>query len=1079
MKKINLFIVSCLLATISLGQFVEDFNYSTGSAIIGANGWTQFTSVLPTLFVNSNGLSYPNSPSTGVGFGVNVSAGQAVTAKSALLGHSNTNGSVCYMSFLINVSSLSGNSTNGFNFIGLMINSISSSSGVSSRVLVRQNGAGFSFGIGKSAIALPNVSYESTVRNFNQTYLVVVKYTVTTTSTTDDVVDIWINPTLGGAETTSNFSTTLGTDAGNPLIGPVINPRGTGAPNFEIDAIRAGLTWSHVTPIAVPTLTVTPSTPLIIGAVPVNTTSASVSFNLAGSFLTPAPGIITVASSNPDFQVSSDNNTFSSSINIPNTTPTLAATAVYVRFSSATAAAATVNLTISGGGVAMPPLVTVNASAATPFYSKPTGSLHVVGTWGTASDGTGTAPLDFITDNQIFTITNRATHTLDDNFQVFGLGSKVVIGNGTDPINLKLPQDFTILNDVDHKVDIRNNATLEIANKIYRTTGPGDLSKTPFPYFGVMDNNSTVEYTWNGTDVTDTVRIPAETFGNLKLVNGLKYLSSGFAFANGTLDITNVVGLNGTGNGSASILVRGNITMTNSFFDTDAFADANRINLNLGGVATQTLSGGDFYVGQLRTQAVSSTVPAFALDIVLGANTNLLTGTTTAGGINLQQPLHNLSLNGRTLTMGGGSSFLGTNQGSISGTSTSNLIINKTVGASAIGTARFATGGQVLNDFNFNSAGAGTNNLTLNSPLTVNGTLSLNAGNILLGTNTITAAGTISGGSLSSHIVTNGTGSLKINGVGATTKTFPVGPSAAAYHPATLNNSGTSDNFSVNVSAVAPPCGDPAASVTARWNITEETTGGSNCTISLDYTGAATGGAYSAATAKIVDCNGTGPYYGNGSVAGTIATGTGFTTFSPFGITSDLSILPVSFVNFSGSRVGNYNKLTWITGNEQNNLGFEILRSKDGQNFTSIGFVNTQAPGGSTSNLTYDFKDNNIEKGAIQYYKLRQVDNNNQSKFSAIVKIKGEQSTVFTIDGIAPNPVQNSLITSISSPSKNLVHLQVLDMMGRMILQQKVNIQEGANVIPVNVSTLGSGIYLLKVICSDNNQIPAIKFIKQ
>ncbi len=1085
MKKINLFIIAAFITSLGYGQMTEDFNYATNDSLkttgTGFPAWSQFSTGLPGLFVNSNGLSYPNSPSSSVGFGVNVAAGQAVTAKSALLGHTNTNGAVCYTSFLIRVSSLSGNSTNGFNFIGLMVSTISSTSGVSSRVLVRQNGAGFSFGIGKSAVALPNVLFESTVRNFNQTYLVVVKYTVTTTaSATDDVVELWVNPTLGASETSSNISTTLGTDAGNPLIGPVINPRGTGAPSFEIDAIRVGLNWAYVTPIAVPTLTVTPSTPLTIATVPVNTNSPSVSFNLAGTFLSPAPGNITVTSPNPAFQVSSDNITFSSSINIPNTTPTLAAIPVYVRFSSATAGGATVNLTITGGAVAVPPTVTVNAGAGTPFFSKSTGSLEVPSTWGTAANGTGTAPIDFTSDYQIFTICNRSTYELLDNFQVFGIGSKIVVGNGTDAINLKLPASFTILNDVDHKVDVSNNATLDIANKIYRSSGPGDFSKTPFPYFGVMDNNSTVQYTWNGTDITDTVRIPAESFGNLKLINGLKYFSSGFAFANGTLDITNVVGLNGTGNGSASILVRGNVTLSGSSFDVGGVADANRINLNLGGAVTQTLSGGDFVVGQLRTQAISPTVLAFPLNIVLGANTNIITGTTTAGGFNLQQPTHNLSLNGNTLTMSNGSTFLSTNQGTISGTSTSNLIIDRNTSTTAIGTARFAAGGQVLNNFIYNSIGTGTHNLVIAAPLTVNGILGLNAGNILLGTNNLTVAGTLSGGSSSGYIVTNGTGLLKINAVGATGKTFPVGPSTTLYHPATITNTGTPDNFSVNVASTAPSCALAAESVTARWIITEETVGGSNCSISLNYTGGGTGVTYSAAAAKVVDCGGSGPtYYGNGSVTGTIASGTGFTSFSPFGITSQLAILPVTFINFSGSRTSKGNKLTWVTSSEQNNVGFEVQRSTDGQNFTSIGFVNTQAPGGGTSNLTYNFIDDNINKAAVHYYKLRQVDINNQSKNSGIVTIKGEQTTVFTIDGIAPNPVQNNLIASISSPTKNRINLQVIDMMGRMVQQQQVIIQEGTNVIPVNVSTLRSGIYLLKTISSDNNQIPAVKFIKQ
>jgi Secretion system C-terminal sorting domain len=1087
MKKIHLFIIATLMSSLSWGQsFTEDFNYPTNDSL-KSNSWPKlFNATTPSLFVNSSGLSYTGSPSSGVGFGVNITT-TPTTAASGRFSGTVTSGSM-YMSFLVTPTAAQAGTLNS-NYAGIM-QGPSPSPGVAARALIRSATGGFNFGVGKNAAVTvaTGANFETTVRPFNTTYLVVIKYTINAVSNTDDIVEMWINPVLGGMETAPTL--TQGSGAADPssgtasLTGVLLFPRSTG-PTLEIDAIRYGATWAFVTPITVPTLTVSSAT-LNFGTVPVSVPSSSLSFNLAGTFLTPAPGTITV-NAPTNFEVSNDNMTWGSSTTIPNSAATLAATPVYVRFSSAMVGASTGNITFSGGGVAAPPTVAVTAAAGNQYFSKPTGNIELEANWGTAADGTGTPPPNFINDYQIFTICNRATYTLDDDFQVMGIGSKIIIGNGTDAINLKLPAGFTILNDLDHRVDVNNNATVEIANKIYRSSGPGDFSKTPFPFFGTMGNSSTVEYTWNGTDVADTVRIPAETFGNLKLVNGLKYFSPGFAFANGNLEINNVQAVNGTGNALASVLVRGSVTMSNSFFDTDVSADANRFNLNLGGSGTQTISGGDFYVGQFRTQAVSPTIPAFTLDIVLGTNTNIFTGTITGGGISLQQPTHNLSLNGNTLTMGNGSSFVPFtssaapgNLGTISGTSTSNIIINKTLGTAAIGTVRFAAGGEILNNFNFNSAGAGTNNLTLGTPLTVNGILSLNAGNILLGANNLTIAGTISGGSLPSHIVTNSTGALQINGVGASSKIFPVGPSAALYHPATISNSGTSDNFSVNVASLAPTCGDAAASVTARWNITEQTVGGSNCTIALDYTGAATGGTYLAASAKVVDCGGSAPFYNNGSVTGTIATGTGFTSFSPFGITSDPIILPVSFINFSGSRTNKGNQLTWITGSEQNSLGFDVERSLDGQSFTKIGFVNTLATGGSsTSNLTYTFIDDKINAGTVQYYRLRQVDKNNQSKYSVIVTIKGEKVAIITIVGIAPNPVQNNLVASISSPTKNLVNLQVVDMMGRILQQQQVTIQEGTNAIPVNVSTLGSGMYFLKAIYAESNQTNTIKFMKQ
>ncbi len=1066
MKRVYLFIFSVLLTTVGWGQFLDDFNYTTGSNLT-ANGWTQLSAGSGPLTVNSAGLSYPLSPSSGVGFGVNMVPGQQVVGRGGgiLSVSPSTAGATAYMSFFVNLSA-AGN-TSGVNFAGIMSGTFPTP-GVAVRAFTRLSGTGFNFGLGKTNLT---ATYESTVRTLNTTYLVVLKYTVNAGNTTDDIVDMWVNPVLGSTEPASTLSMGSGVaDATLSLFGPTFNPRtAPAAPTLEIDAVRVGTTWASVTPSNV-SLTVSSAT-LNFGTVPVGSPSTSLSFNLGGTNLSPAPGVVTVTAP-ASYQVSNDNSTWGSSTTIAYTTAALAATPVYVRFSPTVAGPVTGNITLSGGGVLVPPVVALSGAGGTPFYSKAAGSLSTLANWGTAANGSGTVPADFISDYQIFIVANRASYTLDADFQVIGVGSKIIVGNGTDATKLILPANFTILSPVDNKVDVSNNSTVEVANKIMRPA-----STIPYPYFGTTATSSTVEYTWNGTGTTDTVRIPTEIFGNLKLTNGLKYFSPGFVFANGNLDITDVSGMNGTGT-SSSVLVRGNVTLSNSFFDTDVSADANRVSLNLGGSGTQTLSGGDFYVNQLRTQAVSAVVPASTIDIVLAPNTNVFTGIAAGGGVNLQQATHNLSLNGNSLYVQSAGAFLSTNVGTISGSSTSSLFIAKTAGAAAVGSLTFKAGAQVLQNFNYSSAGSGSNNLNLNSSLTVNGNVDLGNGNILLGNNTLTAAGTISGGSAAGYIVTNGTGALKRNGIGAASTVFPVGPSTTLYHPATISNSGTVDNFSVNAASAAPPCGDATASVTATWNITEQTNGGSNCTITLDYTGAATGVSYSAVAARVVHCGGSSPFYSNGSVTGTTATGTGFTTFSPFGITSNIAVLPVTFINFSGNRTGNRNQLSWTTGNEQNNLGFEVQRSTDGQNYTTIAFVNTLAPGGSTSNLTYNFSDANLA-GAVQYYRLRQVDVNNQGRYSAVVRIRGAQGTVLTIEGIAPNPVHNSLIASISSPAKNFLNLQVVDMTGRIILQQKVSILEGTNVIPVNVSSLGSGIYLLKAVSPDNKQIPAVKFMKQ
>jgi hypothetical protein len=240
MKKINLFIVCALLTSISWGQtVVDDFNYKTGSTLT-ENGWNIIfsKSIENAVTVNSTGLTYPGSPSSGVGFGVNMTtSGQDVGKFFTPI----STGSV-YMSFLVNVSAAQA----GDNFAGIM-NGPAPSPGVAARAFIKSSGKGFVFGVGKSGITA--IPYETTVRTFGTTYLVVLKYTYNSGSATDDIVDMWVNPVLGAAETAPQFSMGAGVaDAKIGLTGPCIIQRtATLAPTLQIDGIRVGTTWNYVT----------------------------------------------------------------------------------------------------------------------------------------------------------------------------------------------------------------------------------------------------------------------------------------------------------------------------------------------------------------------------------------------------------------------------------------------------------------------------------------------------------------------------------------------------------------------------------------------------------------------------------------------------------------------------------------------------------------------------------------------------------------------------------------------------------------------------------------------------------------
>ncbi|MEN9612256.1 MAG: hypothetical protein RLZZ628_3070 [Bacteroidota bacterium] len=111
-------------------------------------------------------------------------------------------------------------------------------------------------------------------------------------------------------------------------------------------------------------------------------------------------------------------------------------------------------------------------------------------------------------------------------------------------------------------------------------------------------------------------------------------------------------------------------------------------------------------------------------------------------------------------------------------------------------------------------------------------TLELANGSLLLDSADVEVTHFITGGSVASHVVTSGIGTLKRPNVGATTMNFPVGASKTSYNPVALTNAGALDTFSVRVDTVVtnPPAfrGNCNFIMNRAWHISEKMAGGSN-----------------------------------------------------------------------------------------------------------------------------------------------------------------------------------------------------------------------------------------------------------
>ncbi len=310
-------------------------------------------------------------------------------------------------------------------------------------------------------------------------------------------------------------------------------------------------------------------------------------------------------------------------------------------------------------------------------------------------------------------------------------------------------------------------------------------------------------------------------------------------------------------------------------------------------------------------------------------------------------------------------------------------------------------------------------------------------------------------------VITDSTGSLVIM-AGADPVLFGVGTDAASYTPVIISNNGTADYFSVNVKNGVRSKGNSGNPVTLQavnktWNISKLNPDGGNATITLQWNNADelpgfnrknvylnhfTSGIWDSGTSGIA----------SGSNPSTFSR-SGFTSFSPFTITSSTSILPLSILEFSAT----YNKvdvvLQWQTASEQNTSHFNLERSKDGSNFFFIGKVD--AAGNNNPIKKYSYTDNTPANG-INFYRLKMIDTDGKFAYSSIVAVKKEDKNSLQL---FPNPAKNILYLQVSGENEN-AWIQILDLSGRIVKDQKI-ILNGNSLLSLDISELPKSIYTL------------------
>lgn len=222
----------------------ENFNYTAGDSI-GAHGWTGFSSFVNVIKVASPGLTYSGYPLSNIGNSCRLSN----NGQDAYIGYTAVNTGSVYAAFMVRIDSAR---TAGDYFAALLPST--STTNFTGRMFVKDTTGGIKFGLSKST---ETVQYAPSVYSYGTTYLLVIKYTFNSGTTTDDQLSLFVlSGSFPFSEPVPDVGPFTGTAADNANMGRFALRQGSAsnAGTLNIDGIRISTNWPGFIAPAAPTL---------------------------------------------------------------------------------------------------------------------------------------------------------------------------------------------------------------------------------------------------------------------------------------------------------------------------------------------------------------------------------------------------------------------------------------------------------------------------------------------------------------------------------------------------------------------------------------------------------------------------------------------------------------------------------------------------------------------------------------------------------------------------------------------------------------------------------------------------------
>lgn len=196
---------------------------------------------------------------------------------------------------------------------------------------------------------------------------------------------------------------------------------------------------------------------------------------------------------------------------------------------------------------------------------------------------------------------------------------------------------------------------------------------------------------------------------------------------------------------------------------------------------------------------------------------------------------------------------------------------------------------------------------------------------------------------------------------------------------------------------------------------------------------------------------------------------------SGFDSTRFNTLVPVEPIIFKVTKQNKSILLNWMVMEAREVLGFEVERSRNGEKFKKIGFVEGHAS--ITINHEYKFLDNPVEKGKY-FYRLKQIDVSGTHKYSKTILIENIPDLTAGVANF-PNPFNPTTQIQFHINQQSSVVLKIYDILGNEIASLVNEEKEaGSHTVIFDASNLSSGVYFCELMAGSFREIKKMLLIR-